>query len=65
MIKQTCKQEFKIDKETVNERFENWNILNTPYHHNLLEHHTVFGVITVLTQLSFKYTSLFQVEYDD
>ena len=52
-------------QETVNERFKNWGILVSPYRHNLLEHQTVFGAIAVLTQLSFKYNPLFQVEYDD
>jgi hypothetical protein len=35
-------------QDSVSERFKNWNILNTPYCHNLLEHQTVFGAIAVL-----------------
>jgi len=50
-------------QETVNERFKNWAILLTPYHHNLLEHQTVFGAIVVLTQLSFAANPLFPVAY--
>jgi hypothetical protein len=43
--------------------FKNWAILLTPYHHNLLEHQTVFGAIVVLTQLSFAANPLFTVAY--
>ncbi len=50
-------------QETVNERFKNWAILSTPYHHNLLEHQTVFGAIVILTQLSFAANPLFTVAY--
>jgi hypothetical protein len=37
--------------------------LSTPYHHDLLEHRTVFGAIVVLTQLSFVANPLFTVAY--
>ena len=50
-------------QETVNERFKNWAILLTPYHHKFLEHQTVFGAIVVLTQLSFAANPLFPVAY--
>jgi hypothetical protein len=50
-------------QETINERFKNWEILPTPHRHNLLEHHTVFGAIVVLTQLSFAANPLFTVAY--
>jgi hypothetical protein len=50
-------------QETVNERFKNWAILSTPYHHDLLEHRTFFGAIVILTQLSFKANPLFTVAY--
>jgi hypothetical protein len=53
------------NRETVNERFKNWAILATPYHHKLLKHQTVFGAIVVLTQLSLAEDPLFQVEYND
>ena len=52
-------------QETVNERFKNWGILNTPYRHNILKHQTVFGAIVCLTQLLLKYNPLFSVEYND
>ena len=52
-------------QETVNERFKNWGILNTPYCHNIFKHQTVFGAIVCLTQLSLKFNPLFSVEYND
>ncbi len=52
-------------QEAVNERFENWAISSTPFHHKLLDHQTVFGAIVVLTQLSLAENPLFQVEYND
>ena len=51
-------------QETVNERFKNWGILVTPYRHSF-SHQRVFGAIAVLTQLTFKYNPLFEVEYND
>jgi hypothetical protein len=50
-------------QETINKRFKNWEILSTPYRHNLLEHQTVFGAIVVITQLSFVANPLFTVAY--
>lgn len=58
-------QRVRSRQETVNERFKNWGILATPYHHKLIEHQTVFGAIVVLTQLSLADDPLFQVEYND
>ena len=51
-------------QETVNERFKNWGILATPYQHSF-SHQRIFGAIAVLTQLTFKYNPLFEVEYND
>jgi hypothetical protein len=48
-------------QETVNERFKNWGILNTPYRHNIIKHQTVFGAIVALTQLSLQFNPLFSV----
>ena len=56
-------QRVRCRQETVNERFKNWAILSTPYHHDLLEHQTVFGAIVFLTQLSFVANPLFSVAY--
>ena len=58
-------QRVRSRQETVNERFQNWAILSTPYRHDLLEHQTVFGAIVVLTQLSFASNPLFSVVYND
>ena len=44
-------QRVRNRKETVNERFKNWGILNTPYRHNIFKHQAVFGAIVSLTQL--------------
>jgi hypothetical protein len=52
-------------QETVNKRFKNWGILNTPYHHNIFKHQIVFGAIVALTQLSLQANPLFSVEYND
>jgi hypothetical protein len=56
-------QRVRSSQETVNKQFKNWAILSTPYHHQLLEHQTVFGAIVVLTQLSFAENPLFQVDF--
>jgi hypothetical protein len=56
-------QQVRSRQETVNKRFKNWAILPTPYHHNLLEHQTVFGAIVLPTQLSFAANPLFTVAY--
>ena len=58
-------QRVRCRQETVNERFKNWGILNTPYCHNIFKHQTVFGAIVCLTQLSLKFNPLFSVEYND
>jgi len=58
-------QRVRCRQETVNERFKNWGILNTPYRHNIFKHQTVFGAIVCLTQLSLRANPLFQVEYND
>ena len=52
-------------QETVNERIKNWAILAIPYRQYIPDHQTIFGVIVVLTQLSFKYYPLFPVKYND
>ncbi len=51
--------------ETINERFKNWGILNTPYRHNIFAHQAVFGANVALTQLSLHANPLFSVEYYD
>ena len=48
-------------QETVNERFKNWGIFATPYHHSFSHQH-IFGAIAVLTQLTFKYNPLSEVD---
>jgi hypothetical protein len=58
-------QRVRCRQETVNERFKNWGILNTPYRHNIFKHQAVFGAIVCLTQLSLRANPLFQVEYND
>jgi hypothetical protein len=50
--KAEMQQRVRNRQETLNKRFKNWAILSTPYHHQLLEHQTVFGAIVVLTPLS-------------
>ena len=59
------KQRVRNRQETVNERFKNWGILNTPYRHNIFKHQAVFGAIVCLTQLSLQANPLFPVEYND
>ena len=49
-------QRVRCRQETVNERFKNWGILNTPYRHNIFKHQAVFGAIVCL-QLSFNLKS--------
>ncbi len=44
-------QRVRSRQETINERFKNWGILNTPYHHNIFKHQAVFGAIVFLTLL--------------
>ena len=56
-------QRVRSRQETVDERFKNWEILSTPYRHNLLEHQMVFGAIVVLTQLSLAANPWFPVAY--
>jgi hypothetical protein len=58
-------QRVRSHQERVNKQFKNWAIFSNPYHHQLLEHQTVFGAIVVLTQLSFAENPLWQVDYDD
>ena len=58
-------QRVRCRQETVNERFKNWGILNTPYRHNIFKHQAVFGAIVCLTQLSLQANPLFQVEYKE
>jgi hypothetical protein len=60
--KAKMQQRVRSQQETVNERFKNWRILATPYHHKLLKQ---FGAIVVLTQLSVADDPLFQVKYND
>jgi hypothetical protein len=52
-------QQVQSRQETVNKRFKNWATLSTVYHHNLLEHQTVFGATVILTQLSFAASPFF------
>jgi hypothetical protein len=52
-------------QETVNEQLKKWGVLNTPYHHNIFKHQTVFGAIVCLTQLSLQANPLFGIEYKD
>jgi hypothetical protein len=63
--KAEMQQRVRNRQETVNKWFKNWAVLSTPYHHQFLEHQTVFGAIVVLTQLSFAENRLFQVDYND
>jgi hypothetical protein len=63
--KAEMQQRVRNRQETFNKRFKNWVILSPPYHHQLLEHQTVFGAIVVLTQLSLAKNPLFQVDYND
>ena len=58
-------QRVRCREETLNERFKNGGILNTPYRHNIFKHQAVFGAIVCLTQLSLRANPLFQVEYND
>jgi hypothetical protein len=63
--KAEMQQRVRNCQERVNKQFKNWAILSTPYHHQLLEHQTVFCAIVVLTQLSLAKNPLFQVDYND
>ena len=53
--------------ETLNGRFKCWEILNTPFRHNIVtQHGTVFRAIAVIIQVSIdEGAKLFSVEYDD
>ncbi len=52
-------------QESVNKRFKNRGILNTPYRHNIFKHQTVFCATVALTQISLRANPLFSVEYND
>jgi hypothetical protein len=55
----------RSQQEMVNEWFKSLGILNTPYHHNIFKHQTVFGAIVCLTQVSLQANPLFSIEYND
>jgi len=56
----------RMRHETCNKRLKNWNILASPYRHNIVNHQVYFGAIACLTNLAFECGEpLFNVEYDD
>ena len=53
--------------ETLNGRFKCWEILNTPFRHDIItQHGTVFWAIAVIIQVAIdEGAKLFSVEYND
>jgi len=39
-------------QETINKRFKQWEILNVPFRHDLLDHINVFVAIACITQIA-------------
>lgn len=63
---QAMQQRVRSRQETVNKRIKQWEILNSPYRHEITQHGSVFRAVAVITQIAIKNGEpLFQVDYGD